>query len=139
VHFLEPLVKGGGASVGLYIDGSDTALATVVETAFDSRSRRKGLLGRSGLPVGAALAIAPCSAIHTFGMRFPIDVVFARRDGRVTKVRHAMSSGRMSVSVTAFAVIEMAAGAAARAGLKVGDHLVARRGAPMPAGGTGAG
>jgi hypothetical protein len=71
-----------------------------------------------------ALVIAPCSAIHTFAMRFPIDVIFAARDGRVLKTREAFPPGRMSVSLGAFAVIEMAAGEIARAGIRKGDRLV---------------
>jgi len=131
VHFLEPLLKRGTSSPSLYIEDTNTRLATVVETAFDSASRRTGLLGRAGLADDAALVIAPCSAVHTFGMRFAIDVIFAARDGRVLKVRTMMPSGRVSGSLRAFAVIEMAAGAAARAGLAAGHRLVVREPAPV--------
>jgi uncharacterized membrane protein (UPF0127 family) len=61
-------------------------------------------------------------------MKFPIDVVFAARDGRVVKVRAAVPRGRIAVAWGAFAVIELAAGEAGRAGLRRGDRveLVAR-------------
>lgn len=98
-------------------------VADKVETAFDSESRRRGLLGRDGLPEGAALVIAPSNAVHTFSMRFPIDVVFVRRSGEVAKVRHAMPRGRMSASLGAFAVIELPAGTAERVSLHAGDRL----------------
>ena len=45
-------------------------------TALDSKSRRKGLLGRDTLADRHALVLAPCGSVHTFGMRFPIDVLF---------------------------------------------------------------
>lgn len=126
MHFLEPLLARSAGAQALWIDGRDVPLATTVETAFDAASRKKGLLGRDGLAEGAALVIAPCSGVHTFAMRFPIDVIFVRRDGRVVKVRRAMPAGRMSASLGAFATVEMSAGAADRAGLQVGDRLVVR-------------
>jgi len=39
-------------------------------------TRNKGLLGRNSLASGEGLWIVPCEAIHTFGMRFPIDLVY---------------------------------------------------------------
>lgn len=101
-------------------------LATTLETAFDSKSRKKGLLGRDSLADGAALVIAPCSAVHTFAMRFPIDVIFARRDGRIIKMRKAMAASRITGAIGAFAVVEMAAGTIERAAVHVGDRLVVR-------------
>jgi uncharacterized membrane protein (UPF0127 family) len=108
------------------VEGREAPLATVVETAFDSASRKKGLLGRTGLADGAALVIAPCSAVHTFAMRFPIDLVFAQRDGRIVKLRHGVKASRIAVALRAFAVIEMRAGALVKAGLQVGDKLLVR-------------
>jgi uncharacterized membrane protein (UPF0127 family) len=124
-HFLEPLLKTTRAPT-LGVEGREAALAAAIETAFDSATRRKGLLGREGLPEGAALVIAPCSGVHTFSMRFPIDVVFARRDGRVIKIRESMPPGRVAVALGAFAVVEMAAGSVTRARLRPGDRLVVR-------------
>jgi len=126
VHFLQPLLKQSAATPALCVEGRETPLATAVETAFDSTSRKKGLLGRHGLADGAALVIAPCSAVHTFAMRFPIDVIFARRDGRIIKMRKAMTPSRMTGAIGAFAVVEMAAGSIERAAVRVGDRLVVR-------------
>lgn len=104
-----------------------------LEIAGDSESRRRGLLGRDGLPDGAGLAIAPTNAVHTFFMRFPIDIVFVTRAGRVLKVREAVPAWRIAIGVGAFAVVELAAGGAARAGLVPGLHVTARY--VVPAGG----
>jgi uncharacterized membrane protein (UPF0127 family) len=97
-----------------------------LESAFDSASRKRGLLGRDGLAPAHALIIAPCNGVHTFRMRFPIGVIYARRDGRIVKLRTDLRPGRISLALAAFATIEMAAGTIARTGLRVGDQLVVR-------------
>jgi uncharacterized membrane protein (UPF0127 family) len=103
-------------------------MASRVELAVDSQSRRRGLLGRDGLDEGAALIIAPSSAIHTFSMRFAIDVVFVARDGRVLKTYAAVGPRRIAFSLGAFAVIELPAGAISGMPVKAGDivQLVSR-------------
>jgi uncharacterized protein len=98
-------------------------VATRLETAFDSAERRKGLLGRDGLPRGHALVIAPCSLVHTFRMRFAIDILFVARDGRVLKVRRAVPPSRIAGSLRAFAVIELAAGGIGESGTVAGDLI----------------
>lgn len=98
-------------------------LASRVELAVDSESRRRGLLGRDGFEAGSALVIAPCSAIHTFFMRFAIDVVFAARDGRVLKVCRGVPRSRIALKLGAFAAIELPAGSLAAADPEPGDQL----------------
>jgi uncharacterized membrane protein (UPF0127 family) len=98
-------------------------VATVLETAFESAARNRGLLGRAGLPDGHALILAPSSVVHTFFMRFPIDVLFVARDGRVLAARRAVPARRIVGSLRAFAVIELAAGALARSETAAGDRL----------------
>ena len=96
-------------------------VASRVELAVDSESRRRGLLGRDTLGEGAALIIAPSSAIHTFSMRFAIDVVFVARDGRVLKTYAAVGPRRIAFRFGAFAVIELPAGAISGSQVKAGD------------------
>jgi uncharacterized membrane protein (UPF0127 family) len=126
-HFLTPLLQRAADGLALYVEGRKAPVATTLEAAFDSTTRNRGLLGRDALAPDAAFVIAPSSAVHTFGMRFPIDLVFAARDGRVVKVRAAVPARRISVGLGAFAVIEMAAGAAERSAVRRGDRLVVRR------------
>jgi uncharacterized membrane protein (UPF0127 family) len=64
--------------------------------------------------------------VHTFGMRFSIDVIFAARDGRVMKIARDVSPRRLAVAWGAFAAIEMAAGEAARRDVAVGDIVEIR-------------
>jgi uncharacterized membrane protein (UPF0127 family) len=96
-------------------------VATDVSGAFDSRARRRGLLGREALEEGRALVIAPCSSIHTAFMRFPIDVLFVSREGRVLKVAAHVPPWRARARFWAFAVIELPAGATDAAGLQASD------------------
>lgn len=122
-HFLSPLLSRSPRPARLRNRRNGRILANELETAFDSTSRRRGLLGRGGLPDGAALVIAPCGAVHTFFMRFPIDLVFASRDGHVVKTRSTVPPGRVSGTLRAFAVIELPAGVIERSGTRSGDTL----------------
>jgi len=100
---------------------SGSLLASRVEFALDSESRRRGLLGRDAFDRGSAIVIAPCGAIHTFFMRFAIDVVFVARDGRVLKTYEAVPKRRIAFSFTAFAAIEFPAGAISGMHVTPGD------------------
>jgi uncharacterized membrane protein (UPF0127 family) len=121
--FLDPLLRANSSACVLVNVRNDRVVAGSLITAFDSASRRKGLLKHEGLPPGSALIIAPSNAIHTFFMRFAIDVAFVARDGRVLKVRPAVPPWRMTGSLRAFAVIELPAGALAAADTLRGDTL----------------
>jgi uncharacterized protein len=120
--FLLPLLGHHAASCQL-VDQAGRVVASRVHGALDATSRKKGLLGRTGLDEGEALVIAPCSAVHTFFMRFPIDVVHLDRAGRVVRLRRGMPPSRIDVSLRGFAVVELAAGSAERLGLRPGDSL----------------
>jgi uncharacterized membrane protein (UPF0127 family) len=126
-HFLQPLLKKTDLRLGLFVSGRPDPIATVLETAFDSATRRKGLLGRNGLASSTALIIAPCGLVHTFGMRFPIGTVFAGRDGTILKVLDHLARNRLAGAVGAFATIEVAAGLVTDHGLTRGDRLELRR------------
>ena len=121
--FLSVIVDAPGDRYALLREESGQVLATRVEPAFDSRSRRRGLLGRDALEEDTALIIAPCSGIHTFFMRFSIDVVFVSRAGKVLKTSPVVPPWRMRVAFGAFAVIELPAGTIARSHTKAGDGL----------------
>ena len=84
-HCLAPLVREPQGRYGLWNLRTGEPVAANVVAAFDSRSRRQGLLGRGGLAPGDALILAPCSSVHTAFMRFPLDLVFLDRAGRVLK------------------------------------------------------
>jgi len=124
--FLSPLLRNDPTPHVLENARSGAIVADNLLTAFDSASRRQGLLGRDSLPEGNALIIAPSNAVHTFFMRFPIDIAFVRRDGRVIKVRSAVGPRRLAAAIRGFAVVELPAGALARSRTEPGDMLICR-------------
>ncbi|MFH1127854.1 MAG: DUF192 domain-containing protein [Candidatus Omnitrophota bacterium] len=63
----------------------NTILAQDVQVADTLFSRMRGLLGKKELKSGQAIVLKPCNSIHTFFMRFPIDVVFVNKDNKVVK------------------------------------------------------
>src|SRR5919108_2517085 len=123
-HFLHPLLASPAAPHRLINATKGIVLATTVEGAFDSASRKKGLLGRDRLAQDCALAIAPSNAVHMFGMRFPIDVLFALRNGEIVKRVVGLERRRIAVAWRAFAAIELSAHHPGVAGSAVGDRLV---------------
>jgi uncharacterized protein len=124
--FLAPLLKKSDRALALVNSRSGRRLAHSLTGAFDSASRRTGLLGRDGLDDGHALIIAPTNGIHTFFMRFSIDVAFVRRDGRVVAVRHALKPWRLAIAFSAHAAIELPPGTLADSDTVRGDTLVIR-------------
>ena len=86
-------------------------------------TRMRGLLGRSGLPPGEGILLRPAGSVHTFFMRFPIDVVFLDRDLTVVGIEPAMKAWRAAGRRGARQVVELAAGECERRAVAVGDRL----------------
>jgi uncharacterized membrane protein (UPF0127 family) len=122
--FLDPLLRKSSGDCSLVNSRNGVVLADRLIAAFESATRRRGLLQHGELPEGSAMIIAPSNAIHTFFMKFPIDVAFVGRDGVVRKIREAVAPWRMSAALRAYAVIECRAGALRRANTVIGDALV---------------
>ena len=121
-HFLQPLLRQPDVHWTLVHVQGGAVLARQLSTAFDSASRREGLLKQKEWPAGAALVIAPCQAVHTVGMRFAIDVMFVDRSGRVVKVRERMPPWRIAGAMRAFATIELPAGTL-NGNVRIGDTV----------------
>ena len=99
----------------------DGEVLAAAETAQTRRERTRGLLGRDGFT--GALVFRRCRQVHTFGMRFAIDVAFCRADGVVLRIS-SLRPWRLSPLVWRAAfVIEAEAGAFERWGLRVGDQV----------------
>ena len=75
----DPLRRSGQPPLVLTNGRNDQVVAHTLLRAFDSASRNQGLLKRDFLEEGSALVIAPTNAIHTFFMRFAIDVAFVAK------------------------------------------------------------
>jgi hypothetical protein len=101
----------------------DVVLGDAVDVADTSTKRRTGLLKHDNLSPGQGLWIAPCEAIHTFGMKFPIDVIFLSRNRKILKVRKEMPRRRLAVCIRAHSVLELPAGVLDRTGTIPGDLL----------------
>jgi uncharacterized membrane protein (UPF0127 family) len=91
------------------LDVTDLAGALRVVEARTRASRRLGLARLDALPAGYALRI-PTLSVHTFGMRFALDLVWLRKDGTVVRVDHDVARRRMKLCARARAVIETNAG-----------------------------
>jgi uncharacterized protein len=100
-----------------------SVLADCVEVADEGAKRRKGLLGRQELRAGEGLWIRPCEAVHTFGMQFPIDLVYLDRKLRVKKVRSGVRPWRLSACFSAHSVLELASGTIRETQTKPGDRI----------------
>ena len=122
-HFLQPLLRRNAGRPILLNTRTGLPVATTVETALTSADRRRGLLGRDGLAPGQALVIAPTNLVHTFSMRFAIDILFVARDGGVLKVASAVPPRRIAGAWGGFAVVELAAGGLESSGTRAGDAL----------------
>jgi len=105
----------------LVLDGHVLASLEVAETW---RGRSRGLLGRDG--IDGAILLRPARSVHTFRMRFPIDVAHVDAELHVLHVC-TMRPNRLGAPVwRSRAVIECEAGALARWGVEVGDQLEVR-------------
>jgi uncharacterized membrane protein (UPF0127 family) len=113
--------SASGVVVLVREDGSKVCERCVVANKMLPRMR--GLLGRRSLPAGEGLLIRPAPSVHTFFMRFPIDVVFLSRSGEVLKVSADVGPWRARSCRGAYAVLELTAGEAESRGVAVGDHI----------------
>lgn len=100
-----------------------TTLAARLEAANTSATRRKGLLGRDQFLPGEGLWITPCESVHTFFMRFPIDLVYLDRNLKVKKVCHRVAAWRISACLTAHSVLELPAGTVEATQTQRGDQV----------------
>ena len=101
----------------------DIVLGESVEIADTSEKRRVGLLNHTRLDAGSGLWIVPCESVHTFFMKFPIDLIYLDKQRKVVKVRHAVPAWRLSACLSAHSILELPAGTAKESGTLPGDEL----------------
>lgn len=86
--------------------------------------RLKGLMFEPDLPVGSAIHIVPCRSIHTFFMRFPIDVLYLDRNWKVVAAEESVLPRRVGKLVReADSVLELPAGSIRATSTEVGQTL----------------
>lgn len=98
-------------------------LAAAADVADTSAKRRTGLLKHERLEPGDGLWIMPCESVHTFFMKFAIDLVYLDKKQKVRKIRHAVPPWRLSACLTAHSILELPAGTARQTGTQPGDQL----------------
>jgi uncharacterized membrane protein (UPF0127 family) len=106
-------------------------LGDAIGRADTSQTRRTGLLKKTGLLDGEGLWILPCEGIHTFFMKFAIDVLFLDKKRSVVKLVHSMGPWRMAISFRAHSVLELPAGTIVKTGTMRGDLLEVTDTAPV--------
>ena len=121
--FLSPLLREPSHQYRLLNERTGHVIADRLLSSFDSKTRRTGLLAHDTFPRGSAMIIAPTNAIHTFFMKFAIDVLFVARDGRIVKIREAIHPWRMSAAWGGYGVIELSAGSLEQSDIRPGDRL----------------
>ena len=84
----------------------------VIVEAKSHSARRRGLARLNSLPADHALRIPGCWSVHTFGMRFALDLIWLDKRGAVARVDRDVPPGRMRTCVRARSVIETLAGEA---------------------------
>lgn len=104
----------------IQFNGRAGARKLQVMVAASMTERMRGLLRRPSPGSAQGMLLQPCRLIHTFGMAYPIDVIYLRRDGTVVKVTPALAPARMDGHWRAHSVLEMAAGEAERCGIGPG-------------------
>jgi uncharacterized membrane protein (UPF0127 family) len=99
------------------------ALGLRVRVAKTLWRRAVGLLNTPSLPAGEGLWITPCKSIHTFFMRYPIDVVFLNGQNMVIYAKTLPPWRASAWCPKALGVLELPAGMIAETGTKVGDQI----------------
>ncbi len=101
-----------------------TLLGSQISLADTWWSRFRGYLGRSAPKTGEGILLAPCSSIHTFGMVFPLDVVFLNSEGAVLELQEGLRPWRLCRgAVGSRYVLELPEGTVSATRTTVGDEL----------------
>jgi uncharacterized membrane protein (UPF0127 family) len=101
-----------------------TVVANRVTVASRRLDRAVGLLGRSHLEAGEGLWITPCHGVHTWFMRFSIDVIAMDADGVVVDAVSTLKPWRMRLPKPgAYSVLELPAGTLLTSPVRVGDRI----------------
>src|SRR4029079_16891442 len=111
-------VRTPATTLAVRAAGSGVGLGTRIRLANPWWTRFRGLLGTATLAEGEGLLIEPCRGVHMFGMKYPIDVAFLDRAGRVVGICHRLAPGARSPFVRAArSALELPAGTLAAAGI----------------------
>lgn len=106
-------------------ESNGRVLADRAQVASTFWRRAKGLLGRGSLAEGEGLLLFPCSSVHMMGMRFPLDILFTDREGKVVGLVPGLKPWRVAAARGAYLCIELPAGTLSRTETEVGHTVKA--------------
>jgi uncharacterized membrane protein (UPF0127 family) len=111
---MKMVIKENGLLLGHRIDRAETFI-----------QRFKGLMLKKQLPAGHGLYIRPCKNVHTFFMKFEIDVLHLDEDGRIVGMEQSLKPGTIGAAIPATkSVLELPAGTLEQAGICMGQTVV---------------
>lgn len=102
----------------IYRADTEVCILHRVWRATSAFERMRGLLGRPQLASGQGLLLAPCSSVHTIGMRYPLDLIYLSADWRIVRQIMHLSPWRLSACMRARMVLELATGSIMQLGLE---------------------
>ena len=110
--------------MNIYNSSNNNLIAADVKVAQNFITRSIGLLSKTSLSANEGLIIKPCCSVHTFFMRFDIDVLFVNRKNQIVAVHENVKPYRiLPIHPTSFYVIELAAGSASAKNIIKGDLI----------------
>lgn len=107
----------------MYRVDSNICLIANVQKTSTAFERMRGLLARPPLKTGEGLLISPCSSVHTFGMRYALDLIFLDSSGRVLQLVQSLRPWRMAACFAAYATLELPPGTLAGIEIRPNDLL----------------
>ncbi len=103
----------------------ETHLGEAIEVAQTASQKVKGLLGRECLEAGQGLLFKGAGSLHTMFMRFPIDIIYADKRGKVIKLAQDVRPFKLvAAPLRCYYAVELPAGAIEASKTRVGDHLI---------------
>lgn len=99
-----------------------------VRCAQTFRARLMGLAFLSRLPPGCGLLLPKARSVHTFGMRFALDLVWIDGEGGIVRVDESVAPARLRFCGSSAGVLELTASSARREGLRPGQRVIAAPG-----------
>ena len=85
--------------------------------------RMQGLIGKPQLALNQGLMLSSCNSVHTFGMKYDIDLVYVNRDKKIVKLVQGLKPNRVSFCLNAASTLELNSGVIKNLGINFGDHL----------------
>jgi len=100
-----------------------TILGDAIDIADTSEKRTTGLLKHKELRAGEGLWIVPCEGVHTFFMKFALDLVYIDKKHIVRKAVANVVPWRLSMCLPAHSIVELPAGTIEPSATRKGDQL----------------